>query len=99
MELVSHPNGIIALLQQPTGATSYNSQSGEIFGMLKQMKETFENNLEGSKNEEAKAAKDYAELKKAKTEELASSSDKQLTNEKELGAAKEKNARSKEDLR
>jgi hypothetical protein len=99
MELLDRPSGIVTLLQQPTGATSYNSQSGEIFGMLKQMKETFENNLEGSKNEEAKAAKDYAQLKKAKTEELASASDRQLTKEKELGAAKEKNARSKEDLR
>ena len=37
---------------EPTFKQSYAPQSGEIFGILKQMKETFENNLSASQKEE-----------------------------------------------
>merc|ERR1719387_2238359 len=95
MELLDRPS---SLLQQPTGATSYNSQSGEIFGMLKQMKETFETNLETSKKEEATSAKAYEELKAAKSAELKAATEKQTSSEIELGDTKENNARAKQDL-
>merc|ERR1719146_107027 len=45
--------------------------SGEIFGMLKQMKETFETNLANSQKEEAQSQKDYEDLKAAKESEIA----------------------------
>ena len=37
---------------EPTFKQSYAPQSGAIFGILKQMKETFETNLENSQKEE-----------------------------------------------
>merc|ERR1719456_1934989 len=45
--------------------------SGQIFGILKQMKETFERNLESSQENEKNAAETYAQVKTAKTEEIA----------------------------
>ena len=45
-------------------------RAGEIFGILKQMKETFETNLSQSQKDELTAAEDFANLKAAKTEEM-----------------------------
>merc|ERR1719261_456045 len=44
--------------------------SGEIFGILKQMKETFETNLASSQKEEMENQKAYEDLKAAKEEEI-----------------------------
>lgn len=44
--------------------------AGEIFGILKQMKETFENNLAQSQKEETENQKAYEDLKAAKKEEI-----------------------------
>merc|ERR1719355_81480 len=55
----------------PTFKQSYAPQSGEIFGILKQMKETFEANLAESQKEENAAQKAYEDLKAAKEEEIA----------------------------
>jgi len=100
-ELLERPDTMLSLLQQPmdaSGATSYNSQSGEIFGMLKQMKETFETNLDTSKTQEAASVKAFGELQAAKTAELKAATEKQTQAEIELGTTKESNARAKEDL-
>ena len=43
---------VAAFVQQPASAGSYAPQSGEIFGILNQMKETFETNLSTSQKEE-----------------------------------------------
>merc|ERR1712137_331344 len=56
---------------EPTFKQSYAPQSGEIFGILRQMKETFEANLANSQKEEAESQKAYEELKAAKEEEIA----------------------------
>merc|ERR1712227_233762 len=50
----------------PTFKQSYAPQSGEIFGILKQMLETFENNLSASQKEEMANQKAYEDLKAAK---------------------------------
>ena len=42
---------------EPTFKQSYAPQSGAIFGILKQMKETFETNLESSQKEEMQSPK------------------------------------------
>merc|ERR1719515_266579 len=47
----------------PTFKQSYAPQSGEIFGILKQMKETFESNLAASQKEEIANQKAYEDLK------------------------------------
>merc|ERR1740138_527987 len=72
--------------------------SGEIFGILKQMKETFETNLANSQKEEMQSQKDYEDLKAAKEAEIAAGQDLIDTKTTELGNADQKNAQSKESL-
>merc|ERR1711972_44014 len=55
----------------PTFKQSYAPQSGEIFGILRQMKETFEANLSESQKEEIANQKAYEDLKAAKEAEIA----------------------------
>merc|ERR1719272_2907695 len=72
--------------------------SGEIFGILKQMKETFETNLANSQKEEMQSQKDYEDLKAAKESEIAAGQSLIDTKTQELATTDEKNAQSKEDL-
>merc|ERR1719183_3118544 len=48
---------------EPTFKQSYAPQSGAIFGILKQMKETFESNLSASQKEEMQSQQAYDDLK------------------------------------
>merc|ERR1719240_2401077 len=72
--------------------------SGEIFGILKQMKETFETNLESSQKEEMENQKAYEDLKAAKEEEIEAGTNLIDTKTQQLASADEKNAQSKENL-
>merc|ERR550532_1049023 len=60
---------------EPTFKQSYAPQSGEIFGILKQMKESFESNLSDSQKEEMANQKAYEELKAAKTDKIKAGQD------------------------
>jgi hypothetical protein len=53
---------VISMLQQPTGTKSYNARSGEIYGILKTMKEEFEGTLSKTQKEEMEAQKRFEEL-------------------------------------
>merc|ERR1719359_873774 len=66
--------------------------SGEIFGVLKQMKESFETNLASSQEEEKNAEKEYARLKAAKTKELAAAEAQIKSKKQSLGDTDEANA-------
>merc|ERR1719449_433045 len=83
---------------EPTFKQSYAPQSGEIFGILRQMKETFETNLSTSQKEEMANQKAYEELKAAKEAEIAAGQDQIDTKTQELADTDEKNAQSKEDV-
>merc|ERR1711977_539775 len=83
---------------EPTFKQSYAPQSGEIFGILRQMKETFETNLSSSQKEEMSNQKAYEELKAAKEEEIAAGQAQIDSKTQELADTDEKNANSKEDL-
>merc|ERR1719377_231862 len=83
---------------EPTFKQSYVPQSGEIFGILKQMKETFETNLSASQKEEMANQKAYEELKAAKEEEIAAGQEQIDTKTQELADTDEKNAQAKEDV-
>ena len=48
---------------EPTFKQSYAPQSGQIFGILKQMKESFESNLSASQKEEMLSQQAYQDLK------------------------------------
>merc|ERR1719379_2331385 len=72
--------------------------SGEIFGILSSMKESFESNLANSQNEEKTNQKAYEDLKAAKEAEVAAGTAQISTKTQEAATADEKNAQSKEDL-
>jgi hypothetical protein len=81
-----------------TNSGSYTPQSGAIFGILNQMKDEFESNLSQMQKDEAQSASDFAELKKAKTAEIAAG--KAKLKEKTFGLADSDDflADAKEDL-
>jgi len=81
-----------------TATSEQAPASGEIFGILKQMKESFETNLANSQKEEMQSQKDYEDLKAAKEAEIKAGQDLIDTKTVELGTTDEKNAQSKESL-
>jgi len=83
---------------EPTFKQSYAPQSGEIFGILNQMKETFESNLSVSQQEETTNQKAFEDLKAAKEEEIAAGQAQIDAKTTELADTDEKNANAKEDL-
>merc|ERR1719160_549359 len=83
---------------EPTFKQSYAPQSGEIFGILKQMKETFESNLSQSQKDELASQKAYEDLKAAKEGEIAAGQEQVDTKTQELATTDEKLAMSKQDL-
>lgn len=77
---------------------AYNSQSGEIVGVLKQLKEEMETDLaEAQKTEQARAAA-FEELRAAKSEEIATGERMSEEKEDELATASNELAEAKEDL-
>merc|ERR1719482_554601 len=89
---------ITAFLQQPAGFQSYAPASGQIFGILKQMKETFESNLSQSQKDELAAQDAFSQLKSAKLAEIAAAKKQVDNKEVELANTDEANAQAKEDL-
>merc|ERR1719502_2158866 len=97
--LLQDPRRGITLLQQPGSFEQESApQSGAIFGILKQMKETFETNMETGKKEEAQSAADFDSLSATKNEQLKAAKDKIFTKSEELAKANEVAATSKESL-
>merc|ERR1719146_459679 len=83
---------------EPTFKQSYAPQSGQIFGILKQMKETFENNLSNSQKEEMQAQAAYEDLKAAKLAEIKAGEEQRDTKTQELRDTDQKLAQAKQDL-
>ena len=84
--------GQISLEQDGT-----KGDSGQIFGILSGMKESFEINLANSQQEETANQKAYEDLKAAKEAELAAGTTAVETKTQERATADTKNAESKED--
>jgi len=93
-----HASAFLQTSKQVPSAGSYAPASGEIFGILKQMKETFEANLSQSQKEEMENQKAYEDLKAAKEDEIAAGQEQIETKTQELATTDEKLANSKEDL-
>merc|ERR1719218_273226 len=83
---------------EPTFKQSYAPQSGQIFGILKQMKETFETNLSTSQKEEMAAQQAYEDLKAAKEAEIKAGTEQKDQKTQELADTDEKLANDKQDL-
>jgi len=77
---------------------AYSSQSGEIFGVLKQLKEEMEGDLSEAQKTDLRRADEFADLRAAKTEEITSG--EKMEEEKEDQLANQDNllAEAKEDL-
>merc|ERR1719387_3253600 len=81
------------------GMQSYAPQSGQIFGILKQMKEDFEKNLAETREEEKKAVEEFELLKAAKEQEIAAGKKLVAESEASLAEFEEKHAQASEDLK
>ena len=88
----------VSLFVQEQDEQSYAPQSGQVFGILKQMKETFETNLESSQKEEMQSQTAYEDLKATKEEEIQAGSDQKDTKTQELADTDEKLAQAKQVL-
>merc|ERR1719310_119602 len=95
---MSFLQGPVSAMLQTNAKGKTHAPSSQIFGILKGMKESFEQNLESAKSEEELAITQFAELKKAKTAEVTAAKDMIETKTVELAKAKEINAHGKEDL-
>merc|ERR1719313_2113501 len=76
----------------------YEARSGQIVGILKQMKEEFEANLAEARKLEAKNVEDYTTLKAAKEQEMAATKKLVQESEADLAAFQEKHAQAMEQL-
>merc|ERR1719217_1496678 len=92
------PMAFVQKSSGPANAGSYAPASGQILGILKQMKEDFETNLAASQKDEAKGQEDYANLKAAKENEMGAGKDQIEDKVQELADTDEKLAQAKQDL-
>mmetsp|Transcript_126885 Transcript_126885/g.405823 ORF Transcript_126885/g.405823 Transcript_126885/m.405823 type:complete len:686 (+) Transcript_126885:101-2158(+) len=81
----------------PTFKAPYQPQSSEIFGILKQMKETFEADLSDSQKEEVVAQTTFNDLEIAKEDEIKSGEASLQDKQQQLAHADSTVAESKED--
>jgi len=95
---VQKPKPLSFLQQAPTSSGSYAPQSGAIFGILKQMKEGFETNLQDAVKEEGSAQATFNELKSSKTDEINSGEATIASKEGEKADADERASNAKTDL-
>merc|ERR1719271_380145 len=95
---VQAPSSYLEEQAAPGFGQSYAPQSGAIFGILKQMKETFETNLATSQKEEMAGQEAYEDLKAAKETEIAAGQDQVATKTQELADTDEHLAQAKQDL-
>jgi len=90
---------VLSLLQQPDDSALLQApQSGAIFGIMKQMKESMETNLKTSQTEEGSALEQFGQMKAAKTDEINSANELIDSKTVELAQTDESNAQSKQDL-
>jgi len=80
------------------GMQSYAPQSGQIVGILKQLKEDMEDDLSENQKAELKAQEDFTALKAASEEEMATTKKQQETFETELAEVTEKHAQAVQEL-
>jgi hypothetical protein len=94
----SHRRAMLSLLQQPVASDSYNSRSGEIFGILKEMKETFTTSLATERGEEGTALTDFNGLAAAKNKEIEAGKEQIMDKTSDLAETDEELSHSKHEL-
>jgi len=83
---------------EPTFKQSYAPQSGEIFGILKNMLSTFEADLSQAQKDEMQSQSAFESLKAAKEDEIKQGQDHLEEKQEELANTDESLANAKEDL-
>jgi len=78
--------------------SAYTPASGAIFGILKQMKESFETNIVSGQKEESQAAEEFAGMKSAKSKQISAAQKLAQSKSIELADTMDKNVQSKTDL-
>jgi hypothetical protein len=94
---IMRASGATSFLAIP-GFQSYAPQSGQIFGVLSQMKEDFDKDLEDSQAKEKKEASDYSSLKASKIEEIAAGRKLKAELDEQIADLKEKHAQAFKEL-
>jgi len=77
---------------------SYNAQSGEIVGIIKQLKETMQGDLKAAQEKESAASAAFAEMRSAKTAAIEASERMEEQKEQEKAETDNLIAEAKEDL-
>jgi len=90
--------GSSSVLRKIPGFQSYTPQSGQIFGILRQMQEDFEGDLSHAQKAELKAIEDYKGLKQAKEAEIEAGRKQQTQLEQEDAEFREKNVQAYEEF-
>jgi hypothetical protein len=90
---------VLTLLQQPADYKSYNSRSGEIYGILKTMKEEFEGTLATTRSEEAAAQQRFEELIAEKKVQIQKAKERKNTKVTEKSEAEIALVNAKHDLK
>lgn len=88
-----------SFLQQSNVLQAAQPASGEIFGILKGMKESFETNLQSSQKDEQQALTSYSQMKMAKNAELSAATKQYESKKADLADTDEKLADSRMDLK
>merc|ERR1740117_1221778 len=97
----SNSRVITGLVEQPSGnaagASSYNAQSSQIFGLLNTMKEEFERDLSTAQKQELNAEISFQKLKSAKVSEIMAAGQSLEEKTAELADTHQRVAQAKED--
>merc|ERR1719335_696246 len=80
------------------GAKSYNSRSGQIFGILSQMHDEFGKDLSNAQKEELRAMITFQNLKSAKMKEIDAATDLKNKKSADLAQATQDDANAKKDI-
>merc|ERR1719261_2409669 len=94
LQASSGPSAFLAI----PGMQSYAPQSGQIFGILKQMQEDFETNLASSQAAEKKAVTEFEMLKAAKKDEIATAQKLVVKLDADIADFTEKHAQAASEL-
>lgn len=96
-EFIAGVNQAPSFLAIP-GMQSYAPQSGQVFGIIKQMKEDFENDLGATQKTEATAVEQFQLLNNAKSDEIATGKKTIEIIDAQLAELAEKNAEAAKEL-
>jgi len=97
-DFLKDAQGATSFLAIP-GMKSYGSQSGQIFGILNQMLEDFEDHLNEIQVGERRAVSDFKALKSAKEDQISDGKKDVIDLDKRLGTTGEKQAQAVKDLK